>query len=164
MKRKYNPHTIIGLIFLLLLLALLLLGRIKINENNIALASPVDGIDNLDPVVSKQNEVKISCELGVPEYLECQAAKGIITWKEAEIMTAIAKAESQLNPKAKNRNSTASGIFQIIASTWYHYDCVGDKWDWKDNTNCAIKIMKRSGFTPWEVYNKQTYKKYLNGN
>jgi hypothetical protein len=158
-----NKHTIIGIIFLIALAILVILGELQINENNLALAYPIDGIDNLDPVPPKQNEVKIRCELGVPEYLQCQAIKGNITHKEAEIMTAIAKAESNLNEKAKNRKSTASGIFQIIASTWYQYDCVGDKWDWKDNTNCAIKIMKRSGFTPWEVYNKKTHLKHLNG-
>jgi hypothetical protein len=113
------------------------------------------------PAMAKEPEVVIMCDAGVEEYLQCEIAKGNLTRDQVEIMTAIAKAESGLRPRAKNPKSTASGVFQILAGTWYHYDCVGDKWDWKDNTKCAIKIMKKSGYKPWEVYNKGTYKKFL---
>lgn len=77
-------------------------------------------------------------ELGVPN-------QDILT------MIRIARAESSLNPLAKNRNSTASGLFQVIASTWYHYDCVGDKWDFEDNIRCAYKLYQKSGFQPWNA-------------
>ena len=30
-------------------------------------------------------------------------------------------------------------------------DCVGDKWNFKDNTNCAWKIQTQRNFQPWEV-------------
>lgn len=113
------------------------------------------------PVYASES-VRIPCEKGVAEYLECLVIKGEITEKQAKIMLAIGKAESGLRERAANSRSSARGVFQIIAGTWYDYDCVGDKYDWKDNTKCAIKIMHRSGFTPWEVYNTGSYKNYLN--
>lgn len=77
-------------------------------------------------------------------------------------MTAISKAESGHNPRAKNGKSTARGAFQILAGTWYSNDCTGDKYDFKDNTNCAIKILRGQGLYAWEVYNNGSYIKYLN--
>lgn len=77
-------------------------------------------------------------ELGVPN-------QDILT------MIRIARAESGLRPRAKNPTSTASGVYQIIASTWYHYDCVGDKWDFEDNIRCAYRLYQRSGFQPWNA-------------
>jgi hypothetical protein len=37
---------------------------------------------------------------------------------DGNLMLAIAKCESGFNPNAKNRNSSASGLFQFINSTW----------------------------------------------
>jgi hypothetical protein len=68
-------------------------------------------------------------------------------------MIRIARYESNYNPKAKNKNSSASGVFQIIAGTWYSNDCVGDKWNYEDNIRCAYKIQGKRGFQPWEVWN-----------
>lgn len=66
-------------------------------------------------------------------------------------MIRISKKESNHNPRAKNRTSSASGVFQIIAGTWYSNDCVGDKWNAEDNIRCAYEIHKHRGFQPWEV-------------
>jgi len=68
-------------------------------------------------------------------------------------MIRIAKYESNYNPKAKNPKSTASGVFQITAGTWYSNDCVGDKWNFQDNIRCAYEIQSHRGFQPWVVYN-----------
>lgn len=69
-------------------------------------------------------------------------------------MIKIAKKESNLNPREKNKTSSASGLFQIIAGTWYSNDCTGDKWNAEDNTRCAYKIQSKRGYQPWEVWNK----------
>jgi len=66
-------------------------------------------------------------------------------------MIRIAQKESGMNPRAKNPKSSASGLFQIIAGTWYSNDCVGDKWNFEDNIRCAYKIQECRGFQPWEV-------------
>lgn len=66
-------------------------------------------------------------------------------------MIRIARAESNFRERAKNPRSTASGVFQIIAGTWYSNDCVGDKWIAEDNIRCAYKIQAKRGFQPWGV-------------
>jgi hypothetical protein len=156
-KRYWNGDhylDLLGYLFLILLATLMFIAWMN---RSTKLVSP---IFNPTPEV-RAYEVFIPCEKGVAEYLECRVIAGDITEKEGKTMLAIAKAESNLKERATNRKSTARGIYQIIAGTWYNYDCVGDKYDWKDNTNCAIKIMHRSGFTPWEVYNNGSYRKYL---
>ncbi len=66
-------------------------------------------------------------------------------------MIRIAKAESNFKERAKNPKSSASGVFQIIAGTWYSNDCVGDKWVAEDNIRCAYKLQEKRGFQPWQV-------------
>ena len=56
--------------------------------NKGGLVSPL--VTNPVTPVYASEKVIIKCELGVPEYLECKAAQGVITYKQAEIMTAIA--------------------------------------------------------------------------
>lgn len=136
----------------------------------------------ISPVVAmeKSPSVVISCEDPIG-YIRCKYYSKELTEQEAITLLAIGQAESLCNtktnkncipnngkegigvdPKAKNPHSSARGWFQIIAGTWYSNDCVGDKYNFKDNANCAIKIMKSSGYYPWEVYNTGSYKKYLN--
>jgi hypothetical protein len=56
-----------------------------------------------------------------------------------------------VDPYAKNPKSSARGLFQIVAGTWYSNDCVGDKYNYKDNIICAYKILDGQGLTAWEV-------------
>jgi hypothetical protein len=158
-KRYWYPDHYFNLLGYLLLILLAIMMVVAWMWRDQELISPVpDFIPQ-----AHAEEIVIPCEKGVAELLECRAVAGEITFRQAKIMLAIAKAESNLKERAANRHSTARGVFQIIASTWYNYDCVGDKYSWKDNTICAIKIMKRSGYTPWEVYNTGSYLRYLNG-
>lgn len=64
-------------------------------------------------------------------------------------LIAIAYCESKYNPYAANPSSSAKGIFQILDGTWRVYGCTGDVYNNHDNIDCAIKIYKRSGFSPW---------------
>ena len=102
----------------------------------------------LDPSAGKVESVQISCEDPIG-YVRCKYYKGELTEKEAQTLIAIAKPESGYNPKAKNRRSTASGVFQILAGTWYHHNCIGDKWNFKDNTECAVKVLRSEGVGAW---------------
>lgn len=58
----------------------------------------------------------------------------------------VIKCESGGNPKAKNKNSTATGLFQIIEGTWRSYRCEGDRTNPSDNIACAWKIYERNGY------------------
>ena len=152
-NRKQHYFNKIGIIFLFVMLALLLGYLFGLSKKAELISA--NGSETLT-----HTEI-IMCERGVKEYLECEVIKGNLTEKESRIMLAIAKAESGLKETAKNRKSTARGVFQIIAGTWYGYDCIGDKYNWKDNTKCAIKIMQRSGYSQWEVFNNGSYLRYL---
>ena len=88
------------------------------------------------------------------DYIRCSGEDLGKSNSEISTMIKIAKAESNLNPKSKNKTSSASGLFQITSGTWFSNDCIGDKYDYKDNTVCAWKIQTKRGYTPWEVYNK----------
>lgn len=160
--KKVSKHSLTIYKSIIILMALFTLwAYINRQVNKGGLVDP--RVSHAVPQVMASEPVVIKCELGVPEYLECKAVNGEITHKQAEIMTAIAKAESGLREKAKNKVSSAKGVFQILSgSTWYDYGCKGEIYEWKDNTNCAIKIMKKSGFTPWETYNTGAHIKHLN--
>lgn len=67
------------------------------------------------------------------------------------LMTNIAYVESGFDPKAKNKDSTASGLFQILKGTWKANDC-GDwsnRFDVYFNLRCAIRIAKGQGYAAW---------------
>lgn len=66
------------------------------------------------------------------------------------ILTAIAKCESDLNPKAKNPTSSAKGLLQIIDGTWQSFACDGNVLDPHDNMRCGVKIATKSGLHHWD--------------
>lgn len=75
---------------------------------------------------------------------------------------AVCLAESGGNTAAKNPSSSASGLWQIMASV--HADKIGgrDIFDPVVNTEVAHKIYDNAGgWSPWEAYNTGAYKKYL---
>lgn len=72
-----------------------------------------------------------------------------LAFPDAPVMVEIARAESQFNPSAKNPNSTATGLFQILIGTWHGYGCTGERTDPEDNIACARIIYDQDGTTPW---------------
>lgn len=66
----------------------------------------------------------------------------------------VAKCESNYDRLAKNKNSSASGIFQFLDSTWnvvnkkrgVHYD----KWNAEQNIENAMWLAKNVGWSQWE--------------
>lgn len=78
---------------------------------------------------------------------------------DARLATTIAKCENpELNPLAKNPNSSATGIFQFLKGTWEFY---GKKhWgvlstrsvkDADDNIELAMWVMGNYGTADWEA-------------
>lgn len=63
----------------------------------------------------------------------------------------IAMCESSLNPTAKNQNSSASGLFQIIRGTWSEAGCTGDVFNEDDNIVCAKRLYDKQGLKPWKA-------------
>lgn len=61
---------------------------------------------------------------------------------DPSIALSIAQAESSLNPAAKNPNSSAAGLFQVIDSTWSQYGgAKGKKLDPQENARVGVSII-----------------------
>ncbi|MBP6045253.1 transglycosylase SLT domain-containing protein [Candidatus Woesebacteria bacterium] len=79
----------------------------------------------------------------------------------------IAKAESNLNPNAKNSHSTASGVYQFIDGTFKGY-CV-EKYGYATSTNqkndpdvqiqCAVRMLSEGGENHWDASKHVWYNK-----
>jgi len=62
----------------------------------------------------------------------------------------IARCESGLNPNAKHPVSSASGVMQIINSTWNMYSPPNyDKFNFSHNVEVGWKIYKAESWKPW---------------
>ena len=105
--------------------------------------------------------VAILIKLGTPAILSAPSARIMFLPenKDKEILTiqdkitiaaqenninvdealAISFCESGHNPLAKNSNSSASGLFQFINSTWENY-CHGDVFNADYNIACFVKL------------------------
>lgn len=101
-----------------------------------------------DPAPPKQVEL-----IQVPRNVKDENVPYLImvhdAFKKTPIMIDVAHAESSFNPTAKNPDSTAKGLFQILDSTWKGTGCIGEVYNPEDNIECAQKIHADSGTTPW---------------
>lgn len=65
-----------------------------------------------------------------------------------ELLNRIIICESGWKSTAKNPNSTASGIFQFIATTWNSWG-EGDVFNPYDNIRAGVKLFEAQGTHPW---------------
>lgn len=78
-----------------------------------------------------------------------------------EVMIAVAKAESNLNPFATNRNTNGSrdiGIFQINS---IHGNSDLEMFNVDKNLEAARKIYEKQGVTAWSAVNNGSYLKFI---
>ena len=82
--------------------------------------------------------------------------------EEPEIMLAIAKAESKLNPHAINRanrnGSVDTGLFQINSIHGYSEEFLKNE---DNNLKVAREIYDRQGITAWSAYNNGAFLNWL---
>ena len=108
------------------------------------LFTPNNVVATTTPVIEKSIEQKITDEAIKLNYNPTKAV-------------AIANAESSLIPTAKNKTSTASGIYQFIDGTFNAY-CV-DKYKYAESLKqkndvdiqikCAVRMLSEGGESHW---------------
>lgn len=87
----------------------------------------------------------------------------IETFKEdAQTALAVARCESNLNPKAYNGNNTDGsvdkGLYQINSVHYKRMEQLGlDVWKATDNVKFAKILHDEQGFAPWVCYKKLAY-------
>ena len=100
-------------------------------------------------------EVQPTIPKTIPEKIEDAAKRYGVPVKRA---LCIAKLESGFNPKAKNKGSTAGGIYQFINSTWvYTAEKMGEDWSLEDkfdedkNIEAGVWLLSKEGNSHWAV-------------
>ena len=104
-----------------------------------------------EQIVQPRLPVNQERQLSIPELIKQEGELAGLANAEIKKLTSIAFCESRFDEKAQNPTSSASGIYQIIFSTWlansdYPWE---DRYKAKENIRTAIKIYLRSGFGQW---------------
>lgn len=114
--------------------------------------------EKFEPVLASplSNKVYVTEEVIVEKTVHelPQTPEEIITAvfkNDAAMAIKVAKCESGLNPDARNRKSSARGLFQIMQS-WHKID---QKWlfDPMINTLVAKSLFDTQGWEPWRASN-----------
>lgn len=97
-------------------------------------------------LVSEQSAKEKSISELIIEYAKKNHADSELALNVAcaESCTRNADGEIIINPNAKNPNSTASGVFQFISSTWKSL-CSGNVFDPHANIDCGTKLLASAG-------------------
>jgi hypothetical protein len=150
----FNKYTLAALMWGLIIGSLF--GCYLASRPKQALSSPLG--QKIEFKVEKVIAQDTRCDYDPITYIRCSGEKLGKSNQEIMTMIRIARAESNFRPRAKNPNSTASGIFQIIYGTWNSNNCQGNAFNFVDNINCAWEIQSHRGFQPWvsssKVWNK----------
>lgn len=84
----------------------------------------------------------------IKQWVECLIRARWAGTGQADHAVAIARRESGLNPGAKNKSSTASGIFQCLRLHWAGRF---DPFDPIANIGYSFGLWKASGWKPWRL-------------
>lgn len=101
----------------------------------------------IEPVIITKTE-------SIPEMITRLALENNI---EPEIILNIAQCESNFNPLAKNKTSSATGVFQWTIGSWEYYSNIywQDTTDYRlnseKNIELAILVMRDKGFGDWNA-------------
>ena len=125
------------------------LGTAAVSSEVIYVIQPLPKINHntgtVEKVLSNEDLIDLLKEIGFPE-------------ESIPTMVCIAKLESGLNPSALNYNHNKSvdvGLFQINSSWFKKCDTnLAALYDEKENSRCALTVLKHQGFPAWTAYNK----------
>lgn len=111
------------------------------SNNLIPVAMPITTVADI-------MEVKPYCE-NVKDCISDIGKEFGATDRDIQVMQKIAKCESTYRADAKNKYSTASGVYQIIRGTWNSNSCQGDVFNAQSNITCGWNLYFSRGTNPW---------------
>lgn len=106
-------------------------------------------------------EAKFDTKETIEKELTIEEKIAKIFPENPEVMIAVAKAESNLNPYATNRNTNGSrdiGLFQINS---VHGNSDLEMFNVDKNLIAARKIYEKQGITAWSAVNNNSYLKHI---
>ena len=115
------------------------LGEVKIG-------SPKALEQTIEVKATEVTTPKIPCDYDAITYIRCRGQQLGYKDTDISIFVRIARAESNFNPLAKNKSSTATGIYQFINGTWHRYCAGKNVYDFKDNIDCFYKVLETDGY------------------
>ena len=95
------------------------------------------------------DEPKTAIKTSEEEILDIITKYAEIYQVAADLAIDLAKYESNLDPEAKNPNSSAVGLYQWLIGSWEAYKCEGDRFSPEDNANCALREIGAGNINPW---------------
>lgn len=137
-QRRFNDDDFtarVGVLCFISLFFLLVLGGSERNEPKPQLLSPI--------VEAQEMPQASPTPLPTPKLTQREKVEREIErvfGEKAELAKKVAFCESSLNPKATHKDSTATGLFQILRGTFRQFKCSGDPLNYQDNIKCAKKI------------------------
>jgi hypothetical protein len=137
-----------------IIVAIMMLVQIPVYVNYVLTRTETVTITNPNPIVAiaEAKEDHVEDELGMMEPTPTPTAEEWVDevfGRHANDANRVIMCESSWNEEARNPNSSAKGLFQIIDGTWESNGCTGDVLDAKDNISCAKRIFLRRGWQPW---------------
>ncbi|MDF1498830.1 MAG: transglycosylase SLT domain-containing protein [Patescibacteria group bacterium] len=131
-----------------------------VNTESKPLEEPAPINEPVMAVIVEPIEKPISKSYDKNEIIDYIREQSVLNGLNPELVLSIAECESGFNPNAKNKISSAGGVFQFIDSTFLYVNSkrgtnytLSDKMDYKKNIDSAIWLMKNQGPTHWECYN-----------
>ena len=167
-RRRYyrNRYMTLGKITLGVLIALVMYSILSFSIRPRPLISPLSDVQPVSEETKAQivedykdvgfgfERIKVeaiepACDFDPITYIRCRGEELGVSNQDIMTMIRIARAESNFNPTAKNKNSTASGVMQFLDGSFKYYGCSGDKLNFVDSINCGYKAFLKDGFRPW---------------
>ena len=128
--------------------ALLLVTALSLFSSACSPADVLEGARQLGVELTGDQAEALSGHLTVVDTPAEVEALIRATWPDhaEDRAVAIAKCESGLNPNAKNRTSSASGVMQLLAIHWRGRF---DPFNARANIAYAYRLWQSSGWSPW---------------
>ena len=145
-RRQKAKFEIAGAVRLLIILTLIGLYFFGDDLINLKRTSPKPLEQTIEVKAVEVKAYEIPCDYDAITYIRCRGQQ--LGYKDTDIsvFVRIARAESNFNPLAKNKSSTATGIYQFINGTFHRYCAGKNVYNFVDNIDCFYKVLETDGY------------------